>query len=76
MAHSADAVMEGVHYELETETQFWGELDEILSPVGLSVSEMSVEKAVHNFIAFAAAFRGNARTCSYVDLCRGVFGHE
>jgi len=50
--------MEGVYYELDTEGQFWGELDEILNPVdGSSPTEISVETAVRNFIRFAAAFR-------------------
>ena len=53
--------MEGVSYELDTETQFWGELEEILCPVGLSVSEISVETALRNFLAFAASFRGTVR---------------
>jgi hypothetical protein len=50
--------MEGVHYELDNETQFWGELDEILSPVGVLPDEIVVESAVRNFVRFTAAFRG------------------
>ena len=50
--------MEGVHYELDTEAQFWGELDEILTPVGSSPSTIVVETTVRNFINFVAAFRG------------------
>jgi len=50
--------MEGVHYELDTEAQFWGELEEILSPVGSVPSNISVETAVRNFVTFVAAFRG------------------
>jgi hypothetical protein len=52
--------MEGVHYELNDEAQFWGELDEILEPVHASQSEVSVETAVRNFVRFAAAFRGSS----------------
>jgi hypothetical protein len=47
--------MEGVHYELETEAQFWAELDDILSS---PESETSVETAVRNFVRFTASFRG------------------
>src|SRR5436190_17734720 len=55
--------MEGVHYELDTETQFWGELDDILqSAVG--EAEGNVERVVKNYIAFAAAFRGTWIFCS------------
>ena len=50
--------MEGVFYELDTEAQFWGKLDEILSPVGTTLNEVSVESVVRNFARFAAAFRG------------------
>jgi hypothetical protein len=49
--------MEGVFYELDTEAQFWAELDEILEPVGSLPTELSVESAVRNFVRFAAAFR-------------------
>jgi hypothetical protein len=52
--------MEGVYYELDTEAQFWGELDEILSPVGSSPDEVVVETAVANFVRFAFAFRSMA----------------
>jgi hypothetical protein len=47
--------MEGVHYELETEAQFWAELDDILSSPS---SEISAETTARNFVRFAAAFRG------------------
>jgi hypothetical protein len=56
--------MEGVHYELDTETQFWSELEEILAPVGSSPSNISVETAVRYFISFTAAFRGRPCTVS------------
>ena len=46
--------MEGVYYELDTEAQFWGEIDEILSPV----NNTSTETCIRNFVRFAAAFRG------------------
>lgn len=55
--HRLGRVMEGVFYELDTETQFWAELDEILSPVATPTTELSVETAVRNFVRFAAAFR-------------------
>lgn len=50
--------MEGVFYELDTAAQFWGELEEILAPVGSSPSDIDVAGAVRNFVRFAAAFRG------------------
>ena len=49
--------MEGVHYELDNEAQFWVELDEILLPVGSSLSELPVASVVKNFVRFAATFR-------------------
>jgi hypothetical protein len=50
--------MEGVYYELDTPAQFWGELDEIIAPVGTSPTHIAVDKAVRSFVRFAAAFRG------------------
>ena len=53
--------MEGVFYELDTEAQFWGELDEILAPFGSTPTEKrSVETAIRNFVRFAAAFRSTS----------------
>jgi hypothetical protein len=52
--------MEGVYYELDTESQFWAELDEILSPVGSPPTSISAETAVPNFVRFAAAFRSTS----------------
>lgn len=52
-----------MHYELDTEAQFWGELDEILNPVGSS-SNISPETAIRNFINFTAAFRGGPLSLS------------
>jgi hypothetical protein len=52
--------MEGVHYELDTEAQFWGEIDEILSPV----NNVSTETCIRSFVRFAAAFRGNVPALS------------
>jgi hypothetical protein len=52
--------MEGVHYELDSPAQFWGELDEILAPVGTGPSDIDVVSAVRSFVRFAAAFRGIA----------------
>jgi len=49
--------MEGVHYEIDNEVQFWGELDEILLPVGSSLSDLPVASAVKAFVRFAASFR-------------------
>ena len=49
--------MEGVHYELDNEAQFWGELDEILLPVGSSLSDLPVVPTVKTFVRFAASFR-------------------
>ena len=49
--------MDDVQYELDTETQFWAELDEILAPVGSSPADVAVETAVPRFVRFAAAFR-------------------
>src|SRR3979490_178438 len=46
--------MEGVHYELNTESQFWGEIDDILSPL----NNTSTETWIRNFVRFAAYFRG------------------
>ena len=51
--------MEGVYYELDTEAQFWGEIDEILSPV----NNTSTETCIRNFVRFAAAFRGTCCCC-------------
>ena len=50
--------MEGVSYELDTEAQFWAELDEILAPVGSSPSDVQVDSTVQSFVRFAADFRG------------------
>ena len=50
--------MEGVHYELDSPAQFWGELDEILAPVGTAPADIDVVSAVRNFVRFAAVFRG------------------
>ena len=50
-------MMEGVHYEIDTEAQFWGELDEIVSPVGSPHTEISVESVVRNYVRFAALFQ-------------------
>ena len=49
--------MEGVHYELDNEAQFWGEVDEILLPVGSSLSDLPVASAVKTFVRFTTAFR-------------------
>jgi hypothetical protein len=50
--------MEGVHYELHSEKQFWGELDDILETPAQDVDPGGIESAVRTYIAFAAAFRG------------------
>jgi len=52
--------MEGVSYEIETQTQFWGELDEILDPVGTPPSQIDIDSAIRSFIRFAAAFRSTS----------------
>jgi len=50
--------MEGVFYELETQAQFLGELEEILAPFGSTPTEKgSVETAIRNFVRFVTAFR-------------------
>jgi len=52
--------MEGVHYQLDTPAQFWGELDEIIAPVAaFSPADIDVQSVVRYFVRFAAAFRGN-----------------
>lgn len=65
--------MEGVHYELDTESQFWGEIDDILSP---SNNNTSIETCIRNFVRFAAAFRGISRLLKEfgggADLFRGM----
>jgi hypothetical protein len=61
--------MEGVHYELDTEAQFWAEVDDILSSPS---SEVSVETTVRNFVRFAAAFRGTTLPKTVVNDS-GVF---
>ena len=71
--------MEGVFYELDTEAQFWGELDEILSLVGTTLNEVSVESVVRNFVRFAAAFRGTLPSpgLSFLDCfnMRSIFNN-
>jgi hypothetical protein len=50
--------MEGVFYELETEAQFWEELNEILAPFGSTPADKeAIQTAVRNFVRFTAAFR-------------------
>ena len=49
--------MEGVHYELDSDAQFLGELEEILSPVGSTPAELTVESVINNFVTFASSFR-------------------
>jgi len=44
--------MEGVHYELDTEAQFWGEMDEILS----LVNNVSAETYIRSFVCFPPPF--------------------
>jgi len=51
--------MEGVHYQLDTPAQFWGELDEIIAPVAaFPRTDIDVQSVVRSFVRFAAAFRG------------------
>ena len=54
---AASALMEGVSYEIETQSQFWAELDEILDPVGTPPAQIDVDAAVRSFVRFSAAFR-------------------
>ena len=61
--------MEGVHYELDTPAQFWGELDEIIAPVGSSSpTDIDVQSAVRSFVRFAAAFRGTPWCLGEADI--------
>lgn len=61
--------MEGVFYELDTEAQFWGELDDILAPFGSTPTDKeSIDTAVRNFVRFAAAFRGTCPRKHEADL--------
>ena len=52
--------MEGVSYEIETQSQFWGELDEILDPVGTPSLQIDIDSAIRNFVRFAGAFRSTS----------------
>ena len=49
--------MEGVFYELETQAQFLGELEEILAPFGSTPTEKgSVETAISQFCTICHCF--------------------